>query len=201
MKEKFRKVPNSSEDFRNLPNVSENTENHTLTVRETARLFEEAGVARTERSIINWCNKNRQGIAHLDCYFDPNEHKYFITPESVDRAIKEEQARVRKQGLRKISESSRDLRNAEKPTFEGITTEAVSKEDNEEKRIEEFRQQIIDLKITNKAKDIFINQLQQQQDNFIKQLVGQSRTIGELETKLMQLQPPTKTHISDEEEN
>jgi hypothetical protein len=43
-----------------------------MTVRETARLFETAGVARSERSIVNWCQKNRQGIARLDAYYDPN---------------------------------------------------------------------------------------------------------------------------------
>jgi len=38
---------------------------------------------------------NRQGIAKLDSYFDPNERKYFVTPQSVTLAIKEEQANVR----------------------------------------------------------------------------------------------------------
>ena len=68
-------------------------ENHTLTVREVARLFEAAGVSRTERSITNWCQPNKTGIARLDAYLDPNERKYFITPESVEAAIQEELAR------------------------------------------------------------------------------------------------------------
>ena len=82
--EKFRTVPNDAEEFGKVPQVAERKENHTLTVRESARIFEVAGVARTERSIINWCQPNRQGIARLDSYFDPNERKYYITPQSVE---------------------------------------------------------------------------------------------------------------------
>ncbi len=61
--ETFGKVRNDSERFGNIPHGSERKENHSLTVREAARLFEAAGVARTERSITNWCWPNRQGVA------------------------------------------------------------------------------------------------------------------------------------------
>ena len=81
--EGFGKLPQDSESFGRLPHSAERKENHTLPVREAARQFEEAGVPRTERSIINWCQPNKMGIARLDCYFDPNERKYFITPDSV----------------------------------------------------------------------------------------------------------------------
>src|SRR6266849_9032800 len=93
----LRKVPNDSEGFRNLPRVSEGKENHTLTVREVARMFESAGVARTERSVTNWCQPNKSGIARLDAYFDPNERRYFITPQSAELAIQEEKAKAAKQ--------------------------------------------------------------------------------------------------------
>src|SRR5271156_4265425 len=65
----FRTVPQDAEEFGKVPKAAERNENHTLTVRETARMFEAAGVARTERSIINWCQHNRQGIARLDGYY------------------------------------------------------------------------------------------------------------------------------------
>src|SRR6266852_6220024 len=67
---------------------------HTLTVREVARMFEAAEVARTERSITNWCQPNKSGIARLDAYFDPNERRYFITPQSAELAIQEEKAKA-----------------------------------------------------------------------------------------------------------
>ena len=65
-------------------------------MREVARLFEAAGVGRTERSIVNWGQPNKKGIARLDSYFDPNERKYFITPQSVEQAIAEEKAKAAK---------------------------------------------------------------------------------------------------------
>src|ERR1035437_4058815 len=92
----FRTVPKDAEEFGKVPQVAERKENHTLTVRETARMFETAGVARTERSIINWCQPNRQGIARLDSYYDPNERKYYITPQSIETAIQQEIQRAKK---------------------------------------------------------------------------------------------------------
>src|SRR5579859_4502099 len=72
--ESFRTIPQASEAFRTTrAEGSERKENHTLTVREVARMFEAAGVARTERSVTNWCQPNKSGIARLDSYFDPNE--------------------------------------------------------------------------------------------------------------------------------
>src|ERR1039457_5001272 len=94
--EEFRTVRNDTEGFRTIPHVSERKQNHTLTVREVARMFEAAGVARTERSIVNWCQPNRTGIARLDAYFDPNERKYYLTPLSVELAIAEEKAKAAK---------------------------------------------------------------------------------------------------------
>ncbi|NIR50677.1 hypothetical protein GWO43_05345, partial [candidate division KSB1 bacterium] len=78
--ESFRKVrkqqKRTSESFGTLPYVSEKTSEHVLSVREVAKRFENAGVPRTERSIINWCQPNPQGIPRLDCFFDTNERKY-----------------------------------------------------------------------------------------------------------------------------
>ena len=107
--ESFGSLPHGSEAFRSFPNASERKENHTLTVREASRMFEAAGVARTERSIINWCQPNKTGIARLDCYFDPNERKYFITPQSVELAIAEEKAKAAK-----INESSESFGTIQK---------------------------------------------------------------------------------------
>src|SRR5450432_4520662 len=91
--EKLGNLPHDAEAFRTIPKGAERTDQHTLTVREVARLFEQAGVPRTERSIVHWCQPNHQGIARLDAFFDTNERKYFITPQSATAAIREEQAK------------------------------------------------------------------------------------------------------------
>src|SRR5438552_3221293 len=71
--ESFGKLPQDSERFGSVPKPRERKANHVLTVREVARMFEDGGVARTERSIVNWCQSSKTGIARLDAYFDPNE--------------------------------------------------------------------------------------------------------------------------------
>lgn len=181
--ESFGTVPKGAEAFRNVPKLSERTENHTLTVRDAARMFEAAGVARTERSIVNWCQPNRTGIARLDSYFDPNERKYYVTPESVERAIQEEIQRATK-----INEPSESFGTVPKPAETQKTASENVGSDKE--TVEELKKEITDLKITNRAKDMFIERLQNERDGFFDQLVTSSRKMGELETRLLQLEAP-----------
>ena len=177
----FGTMPNATEAFGRVRQVAERKENHTLTVREVARRFEEAGVARTERSIINWCQPNRQGISRLDCYYDPNERKYYITPQSVEMAIQEEIQRARK---------TDETKNTE-PFGNGVThvkhgrEEAV--QETEAKKIQELEREIMDLKIANRGKDQFIELMSHERKEIIEKLQATSRTVGQLETKIMQL--------------
>ncbi len=189
--ESFGRIPNGSEDFRNLPKVSERKENHTLTVREVARLFETAGVARTERSITNWCQPNKSGIARLDAYFDPNERKYFITPQSVESAIAEEKAKAAKSGnssaaLGSVPKDSELVREEKAPALEGDSNLANGVE-----------QELMDLRIMNKGKDYLIEQLRKEREAFagerqgyVEKLMSFNRNLGELETRLLQLEGP-----------
>jgi len=57
-----------------------------------------------------------------------------------------------------------------------------------------LRQEILDLKITKRAKDMFIERLQEErkalaeeQRGYVERMIGFSRQIGELRTKLLQL--------------
>lgn len=184
--EEFGSVPKPSERFRTLRNASARRENHTLTVREVARLFEAAGVSRTERSITNWCQPNRTGIARLDAYLDPNERKYFITPESVEAAIQEELAR------------DKNVNADSAPAGAGANRPASA--DGSE--IKTLQQEIVDLKIASRVKDQFIEHLRsegekfaQERQGYIEKLIQSSRQIGELETKLRQIDSPDASHI------
>ncbi len=189
--EAFGNIRNTSEPFRNVPKPSERKEYCTLTVREVARLFEEAGVARTERSIINWCQLNKMGIARLENYFDPNERKYFISPKSVDQVIQEEIAKAakvgdpstRQEGLPKGSETEKPMAEASSEADPG--------------RLRELEKEILDLKITNRGKDYFIEQLQKEREEFVDERAGYveklmsfNRKVGELESKLLGLEGP-----------
>ncbi len=189
--ETFRTFPNHAEGFGTLRNHTEKTEHHTLSVREVARMFEQASVPRTERSIINWCQQNRQGIARLDAYFDTNERKYFITSESVTRAIQEEQAKASANG-----QPSNPPEKQEHEIPKAAERETNRAERNEDAATLEYK--LRDLEISNRAKDYFIEQLQRERDTFnderqqyVEKLIGFSRKVGELETQLVQLDSPS----------
>ena len=178
--ESFGKLQNDSARFGSIPQTSERKENHSLTVREAARLFEAAGVARTERSITNWCRPNRQGVARLDSYFDPNERRYYITPESVEMAISEEKSKAAK--INEPSESCGSVRK------DSERSKGVSELD--EGWVKELERENLDLKIANRGKDFLIERMQKERDGFFDQLLTANRKMGELETKLLQLDSP-----------
>jgi len=196
-------VQNDAETFGNIPNQNqkERTEHHTLTVRQAARVFEDASVARTERSVTNWCHKNKHGIGRLDCYYDPNEKKYFITPQSVNRAIEEEQAKANPSTFPNVSEDNRsDLRNVSEressfPNGSEIRVANVGENDGKIKAVEA---ELMDARITNKAKDLYIERLTTEREKFISQLLESSREIGQLETQLRQLEAPKEERITEE---
>lgn len=187
--EAFGTISNNAEAFRSPATHSERKENHTLTVREVARMFEAAGVARTERSIINWCQPNKMGIARLDFYFDPNERKYFISPQSVEAAIQEEKAKAAKGGAavdteRGLPKDSETLQNVDN-----------DRQRSADKKVGELEKEVLDLKITNRAKDFYIEQLKQEREIFgqerqqyVEKLMSFNRKVGQLEAKLLQIE-------------
>jgi len=177
--EDFGNVPLPAESFRSIPPTTSRKENHTLTVREVARQFETAGVARSERSIVNWCQRDARGVSRLDAYYDPNERRYFITPESVEWAIAEEQAKAARLNER-----------AEKPETSAPVASAVNstpKAGDSNSDGSELAKENLDLRITNRAKDMFIDQLKHEHEKLLHQLTSSSRRIGELETRLLSL--------------
>ena len=176
-------IPHSSESFRNLPNSSERADSHTLTVREVARMFEAAGVVRTERSIVNWCQTNPQGLARLDAFFDTNDRRWFITPQSVASAIAEEQAKT-EVAIPQPSEVENDAVRSRPRAGAGVGN------------CMGLEQELLDLRILNRSKDFFIEQLQKDRDAMLERLVSGSHRIGELETRLKQIPSHRKSDES-----
>ena len=187
--EPFRTVRNDAESFRSVPKASERNENLTLTVKEAARMFEAAGVARTERSIVNWCQPNRTGIARLDSYFDPNERKYYISPQSVELAIAEEKAKAATindaEAFGKVPQGAEGFRTVPNPSETDRNTDPASEGDKS--KFKELERENLDLKIANRGKDYLIDQMQKERDGFFEQVISASRKVGELENKLLQL--------------
>lgn len=187
--ESFGTVRQDAEAFGSFPNSAARKESHALTVRDVARVFEQAGVPRTERSIINWCQPNKLGVPRLDCYLDPNERRYYITPQSVELVIAEEKAKAAKAGL---SEPGGSLRQGSEGESESVTTTGALE------RASKLEKEVIDLKILNSGKDFLIQQLRQERDGFFGQLLEASHKVGELETKLLQLQGPAAVQSIEE---
>ena len=196
----FGSVRKDAESFRSVPQASERKENHTLTVREVSRRFEAAGVARSERSIVNWCQRNELGAAKLDAYFDPNERKYFVTPDSVEVAIAEEQAKARKHGA-----EPKDIGRLPHPA-EAAQPAGPTNSPSDLNKVKTLEAELLDLKITNRAKDYCIEQFKQEREEFaterqeyVAQLMHFNRRVGELETKLLQIGPPSRSPSEDVE--
>lgn len=182
--ESFGNVRNAAEDFRNVPQTAESRDKYTLSVREVSRRFESAGVARSERSIVNWCQRNELRPGKLDAYFDPNERKYFITPESVELAIGEEKAKAANRGV-----SAEGFDKVAAPT-KAPPPSATTGTPADAGKLKALEAEMVDLRITNRAKDYFIDQLKQERGAMVEQLTASARRVGELETKLLQIAPP-----------
>jgi len=181
-------VRHPAEGFRNVPSPTEARPQYTLTVREVSRKFEAAGVARSERSIVNWCKRNGQLPGKLDADYDPNERKYFITPESVDLAIAEEKAKAAKHGL-----DAEGFGTIPKPE-QKLRVEASPETPADAGRLKALEVEVIDLKILNQGKDYFIDQLRQERDSFaeerkdyVEKLMSFNHRVGKLESQLLQL--------------
>jgi hypothetical protein len=190
--ESFRSVPHASAPFRTVPKPSERTADHTHTVREVAKMFEAAGVSRTERSIVKWCLPNKHDVARLDAVFDVNERKWFITQESVDRAIAEEQARAARHHELLASPPEEPVPNVSEQSPKRPRHLVSDDEDTTE-----LRGKLRDLEITNRVKDAYIDQLKgnlqsadEERRGYIQQLIDKSHQIGSLETQLGQLSAP-----------
>jgi len=90
-------------------------------------------------------------MARLDSYFDPNERKYYITPQSVEAVIQEEIQRAGKNGDLSPSEVfGSDVTRVKHP---GNATVA------DERKLQELERQIMDLKIANRGKDYLTSSL------------------------------------------
>ena len=60
----------------------------------------------------------------------------------------------------------------------------------DEKRLKELEREIFDLQIANRGKDYLIDQLKNERTGFFEKLLSANRTVGQLETKLHQLDGP-----------
>jgi hypothetical protein len=175
-------------------------------------MFEEAGVPRTERSIVKWCSPNPHGLPRLMSRYDTNERKWFITKDSVRIAIAEELAKQRELEARNVQapehvtpdegkteqpqEENREERTAER-TYKRNAPEEVISAAEKDKIISELEHQLRTEQIASRAKDLFMEKMEKERGHLLDQVTKMSYKVGVLETKLLQIEAPRQT---DEEE-
>jgi hypothetical protein len=212
--EPFGTVRNDSEAFGTVPNLSEElerVEKYSLTVREATRMFEEAGVPRTERSIVKWCTPNPHGVPRLMCRFDTNDRRWSITEESVRIAIAEEVAKQREiearnpqaaeHGAQHDGHAERPMENEQRDQRDNRVFERAEIPSGGEiptaekdKIIRELEYKIRDEQIASRAKDMVINRMENEHMHLMDQVAKWSRQVGVLETRLLQIEGPKQTH-------
>ena len=78
-----------------FPQQKKKTDAHSITIRSAVRIFEDAKIPRSPRTIVNYCNPNTESVSRLDCWQDPKDRAYYITLESIEEVIAEEKAKGR----------------------------------------------------------------------------------------------------------
>jgi hypothetical protein len=212
--EHFRSMQNTSEDFSNIQRSSERAggigrgkkyagaetpeheydRNDYMIMEETYALFEKEGERRSVRMIAEYC-KNGE----LVCFYDSDDKRWHITRASVENKI----GKIKALNARKAAPPSQ---NTSEHTSEAPAAPEHAAERHQERSeapqessdaIKKLEQENLDLKIVNKGKDYFIEQLKKERDDFIAKIENNSRVIGVLETKLLQLDAPRSEPAAD----
>ena len=210
---------NDSEDVRNeevepsekragFPKFKKRTADHNTTVRTAAKSLEASGHPITERTIINWCYPAKHGSAKLDCAWDENLGKYFITQASLEKAIADmptaqpsEQPPILQKDPQSDSESDAELPKRKEQSSEEVqkgseSEDTVSVEEadqpppsgnNSNAELRELRRLTFEQEHTIRGKDIVIDQLQAAWDKLADRLEKQSELVGGLRIENRQL--------------
>ena len=172
---------------------------YTLDVDQASALFAAAGVPRSPRSIDRYCK-----AGHLVCLKIETERneKYLITQESVTQRIKELQQVAQSGHVETLRDTSRHVGTSPDMSRHNATSDETAPDEKTklEERIKELERENFDLKITNRGKDYFVDELKKEREFFetvrqqmTQQLIAQSERVGELQVKLHQLEAPRQT--------
>jgi len=212
--EQFRSVQKSSEDFSNIQRSSERAggigrgkkyegaetpeheydRNDFIIMEEAYTLFEQESERRSVRMIAEYC-KNGE----LVCFYDSDDKRWHITRTSVENKI----GKIKALNARKAAAASQSTSEHSSEAPAASEQAAPQRQERSEApqessdAIKKLEQENLDLKIVNRGKDYFIEQLQKERDAFIERIENNSRVIGVLETKLLQLEAPRRESAAD----
>ncbi len=201
-----------SEDIRNeevepsekragFPKFKKRTADHNTTVRTAAKSLEASGHPITERTIINWCHPAKHGSAKLDCAWDENLGKYFITQASLEQAIADmpttqpsEQPPILQKDLQSDSESdaelpkqreesSEEVQKGSEPTSDPSETSGLDEAETAELR--RLRRENFQQAKMIEGNDIVIDQLQKGMDTTVKSFTNTLKDLSIEQGKLL----------------
>jgi DNA repair exonuclease SbcCD ATPase subunit len=174
--------------------ATERREEHNMTSREALKMFENSGLMRSQRSIERYCRDEK-----LDCFFDADEQRYYITRASAERLIGQlKEIMARHEQLPDVVPGPTSTANASRQAPPPVNEEH---EAAHAAKLKELEDKVFNLEIDKRVRDQFVIQLKdqvnadrqfytQQLKEYTQQLVDYSRQVGELETKLKQLEAP-----------
>jgi hypothetical protein len=160
---------------------------YTMTVEDASRLFSSAGVPRSPRTIDRYCKSG-----HLVCMKIETERneKYLITQDSVTERITELQQVIPTGHVQTEHDTSRHVETQPDMSRHDETPRQLSDDEKRklEARIKELELENVDLKIANRGKDYFVEELKNERERFeaerkemVQQLIHHSHRVGELE--------------------
>lgn len=159
---------------RNEPESPPAPARYSITVDEAVLHFSEAGVPRSPRSIRRYCERGHLEATLAD---GVQGERYLIDRESIDRRIKE----LRQQQV--VSRRDRKEPDASASNPPGPAKAGSGRAHS--KHVQALEAEILDLRITNRAKDYALQQFKEERAALLKQVETKSHRIGELETRLV----------------
>jgi hypothetical protein len=202
--EQFSNMQNTSEGFSNLqkdskrldgigrgkkypgaeiPEHEQTRANFSLVMEEAYAHFEQAGERRSVRMIAEYCK-----TGELVCYYDSDDQRWHITPESVQNKIE----KIKALNARKFTGASV---NAVPKTSEETPTKGQSPDENtghtesySDEQMRTLRAKIRRLTVDAAVSEKYIERLEVERDRDQERLLNQSHRIGVLETEKKQLQ-------------
>lgn len=167
-----------------------------LTVRQASLLFADLGVPRSPRSVQGFCKDG-----HIDSIRvkGPSGDRYFVNRESIERYATE---------LKQIDEVAKigaesDVAQEREPARDsallratpGPVQVAVDVDDDVRKTelavtVQQLREENLNLRVDNRGKENFINQLVQDRNQLIGAVQEVSYKLGVAESRVQQLEAP-----------
>jgi len=169
---------------------------HDLTIKAASALFSEFGVPRSPRSVQGFCKDG-----HIDCVRvkGPNGDRYFVNEQSI-RSYAIELKQIEEVGKlssdetaaqeREPARTSAHLRDTAIP--EGVASRVLNDVHAEQSAdaLKALREENLNLRIDNRAKEQFINQLVEDRNSLMQSVQNVNYRLGAADARVVQLETP-----------